>query len=150
MQPGLDGQASLIQAHSPPNGIITGFEQTTLTGANAGWSVASPSSTFDQLGFYYGCALNTVEGAEGVAQQCTFDVKGYRGLEDRNYVAIKQFSYAPKPGQVPSQEMLATFDGAFKGLQRIEVVMIESASGELGNVIFFDDNMYRLYANKAY
>lgn len=71
-------------------------------------------------------------------------------MGDQDYVAIKQFSYTPKPGQVPSQQMLGTFDGAFRDLQRIEIVMIESASGEEGNSIYFDDNMYRLFASRKY
>lgn len=81
-QVGLDGTASLtgVAAHSEPNNIVSGFQQTSLTGQNAGFSVASDSKYFDLLSFYYGCSVNTVEGAEGLPQQCTFNVCSLRLL----------------------------------------------------------------------
>lgn len=75
-QVGVAGTASLtgVAAHSKPNNIVSGFQQTSLTGQNAGFSIASGSKYFDLLSFYYGCSVNTVEGAEGLPQQCTFNV----------------------------------------------------------------------------
>ncbi|CAK4016208.1 Hypothetical predicted protein [Lecanosticta acicola] len=151
-QVGVGGQAELtgIAPESKPNNIVSGFGQTSLTGANAGWSVASSASTFDQLAFYYGCSVNTVEGAEGLPQQCIFDVKGYRKASDASYVAIKQFSFNPKATQLVAQPVLATFDSSFANLQRVEIVQLESTSGEEGNVLVFDDNIYELYATQKW
>ncbi|CAK4033708.1 Hypothetical predicted protein [Lecanosticta acicola] len=149
---GVDGAGVVagVAAHSPPNQIVTGFEQTSLTGANAGWQVENKAGSFDLYSFYYGCAVNSVEGAEGVPQQCTFNVRGYRRAADANPVAQQQFSFTPKTTAVLAQAMQATFENSFSNIQRVEVVQLESTSGEELNVILLDDVVYNLYSKAQY
>lgn len=60
--------------HTKPNGIVSGIEQTATSG-RAGVSITGTSTKFfDLKSLYYGCVLNSAEGALGAAQTCTFDV----------------------------------------------------------------------------
>lgn len=45
--------------------------------------------------------------------------------------------------------MKATFDKTFNNIQRVEIVQLESTSGEELNVIILDDVAYNLYS-KSY
>ncbi|KAK4503919.1 hypothetical protein PRZ48_004834 [Zasmidium cellare] len=146
-QAGVGGalQITGVAPHTKPNNIVSGIQQTSTTGQNAGFSIATGSKYFDLKSFYYGCSVNTLEGAEGLAQQCTINVRGYRQLNDANPVASAQFSFNPKVTQPLANPNLATFDKSFSVLQRVEIVQIESQSGEATNVVVLDDVAYNLY-----
>lgn len=166
-QVGVGGAAQLtgVAPHTKPNNIVSGVQQTSTTGQNAGFSIdKTKSKFFDLKSLYYGCSINTSEGAEGAAQQCTINVgprnrlavedtlltcltqvRGYRLLNDPNPVASAQFSFNPKVTQLVANPNLAQFDRSFSALQRVEIVQIESQSGEALNVVVLDDVAYNLY-----
>ena len=69
-QVGVGGALQLagVAPHSKPNNIVSGVQQTALTGTNAEFSTENTNTkSIDLLSFYYGCAINTAEGAENVA-----------------------------------------------------------------------------------
>ncbi|USW58600.1 hypothetical protein Slin15195_G119190 [Septoria linicola] len=138
-----------VATKSPMNNIVSGVQQTALAGAEAGFAIAGDSKYFDLKSLYYGCSVNTAEGAAGLPQACTINVRGYRKTTDTNPVASKQLTFTPKLTQVLAQPVKATFGRSFTGLQKVEIVQIESTSGEALNVIVLDDVAYNLYTPAA-
>ncbi|KAF2170255.1 hypothetical protein M409DRAFT_19858 [Zasmidium cellare ATCC 36951] len=147
-QVGVDGEAQLtgIRPHTTSNNIVSGIQALSKTDINPGFSTnGTDTKYFDLKYFYFGCAVNTLAGAEGVAQQCTINVRGYRKLHDANPVASAQFSFNPNIVDVLVDPKIATFDKSFSAIQRVEIVQIESTTGEALNVIVLDDVAYNLY-----
>lgn len=60
-----------IKLKTTPNCLVTGFEQTTLAGGQAGFQKTGKTKDFDLKSFFFSCAANTATGAAAVAQQCT-------------------------------------------------------------------------------
>lgn len=72
-------------------------------------------------------------------------VRGYRKLNDANPVVSAQFSFNPNIVDVLVDPQLAPLDKSFSAIQRVEIVQIESTTGEALNVIVLDDVAYNLY-----
>ena len=137
--------AAGLDTHTPPNLLVSGFEQTDVTGELAGFEITGTTKRFDLISFYYSCAVNSAEGAVAVPQQCTFEARGYKTTTDANPSATQTFTFNPVTGNLEQQQSEAILTWDFKDLEKVDFVMVESASGEQLNVLDIDSTTYTLY-----
>ena len=110
-----------VVPHSLPNVIVTGFEQQAVNGTPSLTILYSGSTikSFDLHYFWFGCALNSVEGVVSTATQCTVTVAGFR---DNQEVADASFTFSPPAGDLAVPMTQAVMPGSFVQLQNVTII----------------------------
>ena len=115
----LNNPATGVIPHSPPNVIVTGTAPEEENGT-ASLTVLYPGSkvnSFDLHYFWFGCALDTVEGTVTTAIGCEINVAGFRNNKE---VASATFDFVPTAGELTATPMIqAKLPNTFKDLQNI-------------------------------
>ncbi|KAG6997692.1 hypothetical protein G7Y79_00038g074510 [Physcia stellaris] len=108
-----------INLQSPPIEITTAKEQQVVDGTPT-ITVTGNTRAFDLESFYFGCAVNSVEGAEAVPKRCTILVAGFKGKQER---VDATYTYTPtaKGGRLQPQ-IQAVLPSRFVGLQNVTII----------------------------
>lgn len=72
-------------------------------------------------------------------------MRGYRKITDTSPIAQSDFTFDPKVADVIVSQVEAVLDYRFSFLEKVDFVMLESASGETGNVIALDSVTYTIH-----
>lgn len=118
------GVQSLIPA-SPPNVILTAFEQQDVTGTPM-LTVFYPGSkvkSFILRSFYFGCAVNAGADVADTATQCTILVGGFKSNQE---VAVTSYTFTPPTVVDLDAPMIkAVLPDDFNLLQNVTIIQID-------------------------
>jgi hypothetical protein len=127
-----------VLPHSGENQIVTGLPQT-LTQGTAYIEATGNTKYFDFKSFYFGCSLDTVESALGVATPCTVTIKGF--YEGKLH-ATQEFDFTPDSLLISEQKKgklsPAECHTQFQGVDKVEF----SSDNPALQVILLDDIKY--------
>ena len=92
----------------------------------------SKLKSFDLHSFWFGCVLQSVEGAAGVAVECTITVAGFRNGQE---VTVANFTFSPIVGVLAVPMIEAVLPASFAALQNVTIVQGDPTL----QVVFADD-----------
>ena len=114
-----------VSTHSPPNDIATLATSQAVNGTpSLSIPAGSKIKSFDLSSFWFGCALDTVEGLVGKATQCTIDVAGFRKGQE---VAVASFTFTPPVTGVSVPQIQAVFPDRFVALENVTIIQDDPA-----------------------
>ena len=109
-----------VSTHSPPIDIATLATSQAVNGTpSLSIPAGSKIQSFDLSSFWFGCALDTVEGLAGKATQCTIDVAGFRKGQE---VAVASFTFTPPVTDLSVPQIQAVFSGTFIALENVTII----------------------------
>jgi hypothetical protein len=145
LQAGVAGIATGVSPQSGNNVAANGVTDTLL---NGGISITAQSvKSFDLQYAYFGCVVNTVETVASVPQACTVAFSGYKKGSSKVFKTVNQ-QFNPT-NAVVSKMSKATFDSAFAGLDRVDVVVVGGLLPTTLSGLLIDNVSYKTYSKWA-
>lgn len=134
-----------INAVLPQSGINVAANGVTDTLLAGGISITAQSvKSFDLEYAYFGCVVNTLETAASVPQACTVAFSGYKKGSNKVFKTVNQ-QFNPTNALI-SKMTKATFDSAFKGLDRVDVAVVGGVTPSALTGLLIDNVQYKTYS----
>lgn len=142
LQAGVLG-INAVLPQSGKNVAANGVTSTVLQGGGISITAQSVKS-FDLEYAYFGCVVNTVETAASVPQACTVAFSGYKKGQSKVFKTVNQ-SFDPTNPLI-SKMTKASFDSAFKGLDRVDVAVVAGVTPSTLTGLLIDNVKYTTYS----
>ena len=115
------GTNATVIPHTLPNDIASAVEQQAVNGTPYLRTLYTGSKlkSFDLHSFWFGCLLQSVEGAADTAVQCTISVAGFRNGQE---VAVASFTFSPTLGVLAVPMIEAELPSTFTTLQNATIM----------------------------
>lgn len=140
---GLAGTQTLgFKPQSGQNVAGAGLLTQGTTGSTA-LIPASPYKSFDLKSLYFACAVNSIESAVFVPEQCTVAFTAYKPGSNVAYQTINQQFNPTNP--TLSKMRKATFPSTWQKMGKIEIAVVQAASTPTLTGLGIDNVAYTLY-----